>query len=143
MHLARLFLFALLSLLVSPANAGQANLTSAPVTTTLEASEPEAPAPEVRRERRSLLGRTGLISLLSSGGGSLVALLTLFLRGPQYLFLVGMALLIAGLILGVITLFREKGKPRTREWKLGLIATLVGGLPLLFIGLIFWGFYAQ
>lgn len=94
-----------------------------------------------QRKKDEVAGpRTGFWGLISSSVGGITVLLTLFLTGPQGVFLLGAALILVGVGLGIATLSREKGKPRSSEWKMALAAIIVGALPLLFTGLIFLGF---
>ena len=100
----------------------------------------EAPKKRWFRRQPKAESRTGLWSLISSGTGGVIATLTLLLTGPQGLFLLGAGLAILGIALGIATMVREKGKPRSAQWKMALAAVIVGGLPLLFAGFIFLGF---
>lgn len=94
-----------------------------------------------KRKKDEVVGsRTGFWGLISSSVGGVTVLLTLFLTGPQGVFLLGAGLILVGIGLGIATLSREKGKPRSAEWKMALAAIIVGALPLLFTGLIFLGF---
>lgn len=94
-----------------------------------------------QRKKADVAGpRTGFWGLISSSVGGITVLLTLFLTGPQGVFFLGAGLILVGIGLGIATLSREKGKPRSAEWKMALAAIIVGALPLLFTGLIFLGF---
>lgn len=142
-------LFLLIMVLAAPAiQAGQIEHPVVPTTfeaydtpTTSEKQPAKAKRRWFKRKKDEVAGpRTGFWGLISSSVGGITVLLTLFLTGPQGVFLLGAALILVGIGLGIATLSREKGKPRSAEWKMALAAIIVGALPLLFTGLIFLGF---
>lgn len=143
------FLVLLTLVLVAPAlQAGQIEYprSTTPVAsydtpTTSENQPTKAKRRWFKRNKDEVAGpRTGFWGLISSAVGGVTVLLTLFLTGPQGVFLLGAGLILVGIGLGIATLSREKGKPRSAEWKMALAAIIVGALPLLFTGLIFLGF---
>lgn len=148
MTLSKTFLILLFFTLATPVlQAGQSShLQGALSAEIAESDRPESEAPVAKRrwfqrkKDQTADARTGLWGLLSSSVGGITVLLTLFLTGPQGIFLLGAGLILVGIGLGIATLVREKGKPRSTEWKLALAAIIVGAVPLLFTGLIFLGF---
>lgn len=149
MFLSRTIVTLLILILAAPMlHAGQIELATAIPTVesaeTASASEGQPHKAKNRwfkRKKDEVAGpRTGFWGLISSSVGGVTVLLTLFLTGPQGIFLLGAGLILAGIGLGIATLSREKGKPRSAEWKMALAAIIVGALPLLFTGLIFLGF---
>ncbi len=142
-------LILLIMVLVAPAiQAGQIEYSTVPTTievhdtpTASEKQPTKAKRRWFKRKKDEVAGpRTGFWGLISSAVGGVTVLLTLFLTGPQGVFLLGAGLILVGIGLGIATLSREKGKPRSAEWKMALAAIIVGALPLLFTGLIFLGF---
>lgn len=136
----------LFSLILSPIAYGSQQTSS--VSPTIEQSQEETTIYSEKekrrgwfRKRKEVAGpRTGLWGLISSSAGGLTVVLTLLLTGPQGIFLLGVGLIALGAALCIATMVREKGKPRSTEWKLALWGLLAGGLPLLFVAVILLGF---
>ncbi len=123
--------------------AAQATST-APVEVASQALASESPQKFfIRKKSPRAESRTGLYALLLSIIGGLSMISIIVFTVPQAVLILGVLVILASFLLAGITFVQDKGRPRSRQWKMALISLFLGGLPLLLIGLVLLGFYLQ
>lgn len=87
-----------------------------------------------KRKKDDVAGpRTGFWGLVSSIAGGVILWVSLYRSYTLWATLLAGGLVLFGVGMGIATLFREKGKPRSLDWKFALAAIIVGSVPILLV----------